>query len=216
MGNRIKIHAMENKLVLNGQVDESGTIVFLDKLLASVAKRFCNKPIMITVERKRRHRTNNQNAYYWAVIVQMIHDAMNEAGEQVLPQEVHEFLKFRFLRIQKIDVESGELLYEYSRSTASLYTAEFGIYLDRCIQFAKEFLNTTIPPPNTQTEDYLFPEYIAPKETREEYLERIWSYLEQTFEPEHVEKYYKYGRNAFQDDAEIKALFRRRYDELKK
>lgn len=207
---------MDNKAIFNASVSDGGEIQWPKNLTSEIKKRFTGKPIVITVERKRKHRTNNQNAYYWAVIVQDIHDAMNEAGEQVLPQEVHEFLKFRFLRVQKIDHQTGEVLYEYSRSTSALYTAEFGIYLDQCIQFAKEYLNITIPAPNTQTDDYYFPEYVAPKETRQEFLDRIWSYLEQIFEPAHVEKYFDYARKAFEDDAEVKAMFRKRYDELKK
>ena len=206
---------MDKKLTYTGSVTDTGEIKLPARFGVELSKYFAGKEIWIEVERKRKHRTLNQNAYYWAVVIKMISDAMNEAGEHVHPQEVHEFLKFRFLRVQKIDHDSGELLYEYSRSTASLGTADFGIYLDACIQFAAEYLNTVIPPPNTQTADYYFPEYQAKQESRSEFLERVWSYLEEITAPEHVVKYFNYCRIIFENDPEIKALFRKRHSELK-
>ena len=135
-----------------GRVSDTGEITLSKRLRNDVRKAFSGKEIEVLFRRKKKPRSSPQNAYYWGVVVQLIHEAMLDVGDVVHPQEVHEFLKFRFLRVQKIDHETGELKYEYSRSTTDLSTIEFMEYIEMCIQFAAEYLNTVIPPPGEQAE----------------------------------------------------------------
>jgi hypothetical protein len=206
---------MEAKLIYEGTVSESGQITLPPRLKSEVAGLFAGKSVVVTWERKKKKRSADQNAYYWGVIIRLIYLEMNAQGENVMPQEVHEFLKFRFLRVQRINQDTGEILFEFGRSTTRLKTTEFMLYMDNCIQFASEYLSIVIPPPHTCRDEYLFPEYSADGETRADYLIRISEYLNDIH---HIDQLYKYFRQnpEWNDDKGIKALFSNRKAELSK
>lgn len=205
---------METKLQFTGSVTESGEITLPQNFKRDVLAAFAGKEIEVTVERKRKKRSLNQNAYYWGIIVAQIHAAMNQSGENVEPNEVHEFLKFRFLRVQKIDEETAELIYEYGRSTQKLNTVEFALYLDNCIQFAAQYLNIVIPPPYTCTDEYMFPETAGKLETRVDYIDRIKECIEMVFDTKSLIRYFNQV-SKWENDMEIKQAFRARYDLLR-
>lgn len=203
----------DNKIEFTASVDADGKITVPHRFDSDVARLFSGKEIVITVERKRKKRSQNQNAYYWAVIVAMITEAMNEAGENVTEDLVHEFLKFRFLRYQKIDPDSGEIVFEYGRSTTALKTFEFAIYIDQCIQFAAEYLQIVIPPPSTQIDRFSFPEYQGKEETREEYLQRIAEEVSNIYHRWQLRKYFNQVP-AWIDDQEIRSIFNARRNQI--
>jgi len=206
--------ANDEKIQFTGHVSETGDISLPTRLKGDVAKLFAGRDIVVTFERKRRKRSLNQNAYYWSVIIQFITDAMNEAGENVAPQEVHEFLKFRFLRVQKIDPDTAELLWEYSRSTTGLSTVQFSLYMDQCIQFAAEMLGVTIPAPSTMQDLYTFPEYIGKSEKRTEYVGRIAGYVQGITDKSELKKYFLQNPE-WNQDVEIRTIFNERWIELR-
>jgi len=202
----------EEKIQFNGEVSEAGDIKLPVNFRRDVVRFFSGRPIVVTVERKRKKRSLNQNAYYWAVVIAMIRQAMNDAGENVTEQDVHEFLKFRFLRIQRVNEQTGELLYEYGRSTTTLKTFEFALYLDQCVQFAVEYLNASIPSPST-SERFSFPEQQSKGEERPEYLARICEYLQDITHRWQLEKYFQQNPD-WKTDSEVRAMFNIRAKEL--
>lgn len=118
------------------------------KMRTEIARLFEGKEIEVQVQQRRKHRTDPQNRYYWGVVVEMIRAGMKDMGDVVSAEQVHEFLKHRYLdKRQRIDPATGEVLYEIAGSTRQLGTAEMSEYVDRCIQFAAEFLGVTIPDP---------------------------------------------------------------------
>lgn len=79
------------------------------------------------------HRSKNQNKYYWGVVLKMI---SNHLG--FFPEEVHESLKMKFLRIQETPIQ-------IARSTNSLTTAEMADYIAQIQMWAASELSLTIP-----------------------------------------------------------------------
>lgn len=112
------------------------------------AAAFAGKEIEVTIRRKRKHRSDPQNRYYWGVVVEMIRMGIKQLGDDVDSESVHEFLKLRFLPVrEKIDENTGEVIYRLPASTASLSTVEFLEYVEKCCQFAAEYLGVNIPLP---------------------------------------------------------------------
>ncbi len=95
-------------------------------------------------------RSTQQNKYYWGVVVWMCRKGMNDLGHDLDSDEVHSFLKGRFNYTEIVNKETGQME-RIPRSTTKLNKEQFADYLEKIIQFAAEFLNTTIEPPNTQT-----------------------------------------------------------------
>lgn len=108
-----------------------------------------NVPVVLTVEEYKDKRSNQANRYYWGVIVELIHRALNEGGFEVSREGTHDLLKFRFLKEDKPLGEDGEFI-TVIKSTTELDKEEFGAYIERCIQFAAEYLNVVIPEPGEQ------------------------------------------------------------------
>lgn len=134
-------------LTYYGKVEQDGTLKLPGAKIRREVSEFSGKEIEVIFRRKRKHRSDPQNRYYWGVVVEMIRAGMKEMGDKVTPDQVHEFLKWRFLRVQKVDESTGEVLYEYAGSTADLGTGEFSEYVERCCQFAAEYLGLSIPLP---------------------------------------------------------------------
>jgi hypothetical protein len=99
----------------------------------------------------RKVRTNNQNAYYFAILP-LILEGLKEAGFDDIrdKDDVHYLLKVMFLKRKVWNHQTGEVIGEISRSTTELSTTEFSEYLDRIGQWCAEYLGFELPAPNTQ------------------------------------------------------------------
>ena len=108
--------------------------------------------IKLTVETLYKKRSNEQNAYYWAVIVEFWQDIIHqEWGESKTPNQVHEFLKMNFNTSEVVNEQTGEVLY-LPKSTTENSTVEMEEYHQRCRDKAFEMFNVMIPLPNEQME----------------------------------------------------------------
>lgn len=99
---------------------------------------------------KRSKRSLSQNAYYWGVVVQLVHQGLRDMGNDVSLQETHNFLKAKFNYKEIVNTATG-LVLEIPRSTSDLKKDEFALYIEDIQQFAAEYLNVFIPNPATQT-----------------------------------------------------------------
>ena len=103
----------------------------------------------VKIEKKNK-RSLPQNAYYHSCIVQEIKRGMYEIGyDEISTNEVHEFLKAKFLQKETINKKTGEVIY-VPGSTAKLTTIEFNEFIEKCQKFAAEYLGIVIADPNTQ------------------------------------------------------------------
>jgi hypothetical protein len=114
------------------------------KLLLDDKHRFLNyltgldgKRVEVKVEREKRRRSNNQNSYYWGVVLKLITD---HTGAE--PEDIHAALKMHFCPKRFI----GNLV--APSSTARLDTVDFEAYLEKVRRWAAEELSINIPDPN--------------------------------------------------------------------
>lgn len=203
----------EPKLQFEITVTEAGQIEWPASVRLDIAQNFAGKKVVATFERKRKKRSQNQNAYYWAVVVPAITKALNDLGEMLTDASTHEFLKYRNLKQVLVNKETGEELGVYGGSTSALTTFQFGLYLDDCIQFSQQQLNTTIPPPSLFRDAYQFEELPFPGESRADYLDRIALIISHIRTLPELIRYFKLTPE-WKEDAEVKALFSKRKSEI--
>lgn len=118
-------------------ISQGGELEFTDPerlkqfLLLNTGEMFVN----IGKNKRNKQRSNNQNAYYWSIVLQLISD---HTGETV--EDLHDHFRVRFLM-------RGE---KFARpvSTTSLSVSEFEDYLSKIRMFASQDLNVFIPLPN--------------------------------------------------------------------
>ena len=135
-------------------VDDGRLHIYNRNAFVSLLKNFDGKEIKITIERKKKTRSNQQNRYYWGCIIPAIQQGLFETqGEWISIYEVHEFLKQNFNYKEIVNDKTGEVL-RLGITTTDKSALEFEEYMDKCRQFADEYLNIIIPLPNEQANLY--------------------------------------------------------------
>jgi len=129
---------------------ENGNLKRNRNTIKEAIKTFEGKEILLTIQRKRKQRSNNQNQYYWGVILECWrHLIKTEWGEIWSKESTHEFLKMNFNYNEKYSEETGELL-RTPKSTTENSTSEMEDFHTVCRQKANEFFNYEIPLPNEE------------------------------------------------------------------
>ena len=95
--------------------------------------------VEVIVRKQRKQRSDNQNRFYWGVIIEMLSEFTGYTRE-----EMHEALKFRFLAAGQD--ENGLVKI---RSTATLTTDEFINYTNNIVIWAAQELGVFVPDPGS-------------------------------------------------------------------
>ena len=99
---------------------------------------------LVKVNKQKNNRSNMQNNYYWACIVQPL---ANELG--YFPDEMHDALKIKFSsEWQSIDINDKQIGLQTVNSTARMNSKEFEIYADQIRIWALTELGIRLMLPN--------------------------------------------------------------------
>jgi len=123
-----------------GKVIKNKIELFEKEKFQVYINKFENKEIQLTIELKNKKRSNQENRYYWGIVLEIL---SNHTGHT--PDELHECFRAMFLKIW-INIGSKEI--ESIRSTTDLSTVEMEQYLTKIREFASIELNVYIPLPN--------------------------------------------------------------------
>lgn len=115
-----------------------------DALLAFEGKEF-----QITLEKKKKSRSLNQNSYWWGVVIPMVREGLKEQGMKLSKEETHELLKAKFLQKEVVNENTGEV-FKYVSGSSELTTSGFMDFIAEVQQFSAEYLSVNIPAPNEQ------------------------------------------------------------------
>lgn len=129
-----------------GNIDELGKLHLSNPdSFKSELKKLAGRRVYILVDEERPNRSNNQNSYYWGVVLKLISEHTGYT-----PEELHDILKYKFLGVEdkKILNETVKVL----KSTTKLNTLQFEEYLQRVRDWAQTKLNVFIPLPNEVAE----------------------------------------------------------------
>lgn len=138
-----------NKISIISKV-ENGSPKRNRKTIQDAYDYFEGKEIEITIAKKRKIRSNPQNAYYHGVVVELLKQAIRkEWGEIWNSEKCHELLKNRFLYFEKVNEETGEVI-KLPKSTTECTTSEFEDYMVECREFLLEWFNVDCPLPGEQ------------------------------------------------------------------
>ncbi len=93
--------------------------------------------VAVTLEKRKKHRSDNQNRYAHAVVFPMVAEEMG-----CEPEEAKDALKWEFLRFQ-LDCGAWTV-----KQTSNLSTVEFEEFLSKCRTLASQMFSCYIPLPN--------------------------------------------------------------------
>jgi len=132
-----------------GHIDENGVLNLVERAeLKQWIKDHKGHTVVLTIDKKKRKRSNDQNEYYWGCVIPMVQRAMNSYGNDYSRNETHEFLKAQF-NWKEVVVKDCQYI-KVPQSTTKLSTVDFMEYLDKIYLFASEQLGIEIPLPNAQ------------------------------------------------------------------
>jgi hypothetical protein len=151
---RVKIPSprSEVKTEVHSKV-EGGRLVRNRAALSTALKEFEGKEVTITIAKKKKSRSTQQNRYYWGALLPIVRDVFREAGHSVTIEETHLMLRAKFLNEPLPLGEDGEFI-DHIKSTSALTTTQFNEYIDDIRGMIFEYFNIDIPLPNTQIELY--------------------------------------------------------------
>lgn len=118
------------------------------KDILNAMKQFNGKNIVLKISLLSKKRSNQQNSYYWGVILPLTKQAIfNEWGEVWNIEKTHEFLKSKFLYFEKVNEDTSEII-RTPKSTQENTTTEQEEYYLQIREFLKEWFNVDCPLPN--------------------------------------------------------------------
>jgi len=119
-------------------------------LVLNAIKSFNDKDVVITFSKPKKSRSNNQNRYYWGLVLPLIQNGLLEVtGELRSVDNIHyKILLPLFAPTNEIvNKDTGECITE--RLTSSdLTTTQFCEYILEIQKWSAEFLGIDIPSPN--------------------------------------------------------------------
>lgn len=203
-----------DKLEYHIPVNPDG-VNFPERMAGEIVEHFAGRKVCITVEDDSEIGTPDQRKYYFAVVVKYILKGFVDVGYCDLDKdEVHGHLKWLYLPKIIADKETAEEKYRFPRSTKRLKKWQWCLYIDDCIRFAAQELHVSVPPPNSLKSEYLFPQFQAPTQTREEFIAQTIGYCEQITDLQQLRQYYNQNAD-WKTDEEIKNIFVIRANYLK-
>ena len=119
----------------------------------SAIKRWCatfrnGTHVEIIIRKYKTKRSNDQNAYYWGVVIPIIADYVGHDN----PEDMHEDLKLKFNPVKsKIDPTKKIGGTTTKLSTVDFFSAETS-YVERICRWASMECGLYIPPPKKRTE----------------------------------------------------------------
>lgn len=129
-----------NSLSLKINVQNNSLVPTIEQKEQIHAFLFEKSSCYVTFAKEKKPRSNQESRYYWGVIVAMIAEETGYTDE-----EVHEFLKTKFLKKEML---IGRDHLAIGVSTATLTTVEFEKYCSEVRQWASAELSLYIPLPS--------------------------------------------------------------------
>lgn len=122
---------------------KEGVMTFADKDEFQRYWKSLSGNYQLSLSRRRKPRSVEENSYYWGVIVNLL---SNHIGQ--FPEVTHEVLKSLFLKeIRFIRANDKVIKVERVKSTTELSTFEAERYYEEIRQWSQEFLDCYIPLP---------------------------------------------------------------------
>jgi len=123
------------KFVIKCDKDKQSLINYLKEL---------GNDYIVDVKKQRNNRSNMQNNYYWACIVQPL---ASELG--YFPDEMHDCLKVKFAsEWQSIEINERQIGLQIINSSARMNTKDFEVYADQIRIWAMTELGIRLMLPN--------------------------------------------------------------------
>jgi len=117
-------------------------------IVLDAIKSFNGCDVVITIAKAKKKRSNNQNAYYWGLLIPLTQNAIKtEWGEIWSKEKTHDFYKLHFNYVEKVNETTSEVI-KIPKSTTDNTTTQQEEFHAQIREFLKDWFNVTAPLPN--------------------------------------------------------------------
>lgn len=117
---------------------DNGVLKLVNKAeMLKFAQSLNCKEFTFTLEKKRNKRSNEQNRYYWGVVVPLVLQGLTELGNIVNLESTHDFIKSEFNYKEIVNENTGEIK-KLPNTTTQLSKTEFSEMIERVKQWESE------------------------------------------------------------------------------
>ena len=117
-------------------------------IVLDAIKSFNGFDVVLTIAKAKKKRSNNQNAYYWGLLIPLTQNAIKtEWGEIWSKEKTHDFYKLHFNYIEKVNETTSEVI-KIPKSTTDNTTTQQEEFHAQIREFLKDWFNVTAPLPN--------------------------------------------------------------------
>lgn len=121
-------------------------------IVLDAIKSFNGFDVVLTIAKAKKKRSNNQNAYYWGLLIPLTQNAIKaEWGEIWSKEKTHDFYKLHFNYVEKVNETTSEVI-KIPKSTTDNTTTQQEEYHAQIREFLKDWFNVTAPLPNEDLE----------------------------------------------------------------
>ena len=119
------------------------------QMIIKAVQQFEGKNVIFSIQKKTKKRSNQQNNYYWGVIIPLaIKGCFDAWGEVWDKDRVHEMLlNDCSIEVEKPNKKTGEIKKVKLRSK-EMSTIEMNMYWDSCAKLLSEYFGIYVPEPN--------------------------------------------------------------------
>lgn len=128
------------------------------KKLVAAFNHFEGKDVVITIERKKRKRSIEQNRSLWGIPYALMLDRLSELGNPMSKENLHIMMRqaaaadLPFIYEDVVNNVTGEVISTRMRSSTEWTTSEAMDYYAFLQKWSAEFLDLDVPSPNEQIE----------------------------------------------------------------
>ena len=117
-------------------------------IVLDAIKSFNGFDVVLTIAKAKKKRSNNQNAYYWGLLIPLTQNAIKtEWGEIWSKEKTHDFYKLHFNYVEKVNETTSEVI-KIPKSTTDNTTTQQEEFHAQIREFLKDWFNVTAPLPN--------------------------------------------------------------------
>jgi hypothetical protein len=119
-------------------------------IILNAIKSFENSDVILTLEKPKKKRSNNQNSFYWGVLIPLMQSGAKDLwGEVWSIDKAHKHLSNKFVFHESINEKTGEVT-QTPKSTTELTTTGWEVFMTEIRIYLLEDFDINAPEPNQE------------------------------------------------------------------
>ena len=128
---------------------EGGKLNRNRKLIKEALAQYEGKEIILSIERNKKKRSNEQNRYLHSMFT-ILKTELNELGNNFSMQEVKDMMKVKYIMVDMVNEQTGDVYGQRVKGTHECSTVQLMEFIDHVRKWAMDVFGIYLPLPGEQ------------------------------------------------------------------